>query len=166
MTGPDYSAVRSVKVAWRQIGVRVPHPSRLTLIAALHPHRALIIRRQKLARRGEYLVRQTSRATHGQSRGRPNWSSGGQTHHYPSPNAARTEYRFGLDGRSEAGDRRAWRRIVLGHVLAEQVVVVEEVVRVSGRRGSGSFGSDRTAGYAIGEERTSPWLEAIAGALP
>eukprot|EP00964_Phaeocystis_antarctica_P147127 scaffold113631_cov66-Phaeocystis_antarctica.AAC.1 len=26
-----------------------------------------------------------------------------------------------------------WRRIVLGHVLAEQVVVVEEVVRVSGR---------------------------------
>ena len=56
-----------------------------------------------------------------------------------------------------------WRRIVLGHVLAEQVVVVEEVVRVSGRRGSGSFGSDRTAGYAIGEERTSPWLEAIAG---
>ena len=56
-----------------------------------------------------------------------------------------------------------WRRIVLGHVLAEQVVVVEEVVRVSGRRGSGSFGSDRTAGYAIGEGRTSPWLEAIAG---
>eukprot|EP00964_Phaeocystis_antarctica_P010121 scaffold5543_cov39-Phaeocystis_antarctica.AAC.2 len=54
-------------------------------------------------------------------------------------------------------------RIVLGHVLAEQVVVVEEVVRVSGRRGSGSFGSDRTAGYAIGEDRTSPWLEAIAG---
>ena len=33
----------------------------------------------------------------------------------------------------------------------------------SGRRGSGSFGSDRTAGYAIGEDRTSPWLEAIAG---
>ena len=33
----------------------------------------------------------------------------------------------------------------------------------SGRRGSGSFGSDRTAGYAIGEGRTSPWLEAIAG---
>eukprot|EP00964_Phaeocystis_antarctica_P114077 scaffold78037_cov73-Phaeocystis_antarctica.AAC.3 len=51
-----------------------------------------------------------------------------------------------------------WRRIELGHVLAEQVVVVEEVVRVSGRRGSGSFGSDRTAGYAIGEGRTSPWL--------
>eukprot|EP00964_Phaeocystis_antarctica_P078587 scaffold48885_cov56-Phaeocystis_antarctica.AAC.2 len=43
------------------------------------------------------------------------------------------------------------------------VVRVEEVVRVSGRRSSGSFGSDRTAGYAIGEERTSPWLEAIAG---
>ena len=56
-----------------------------------------------------------------------------------------------------------WRRIVLGHVLAEQVVVVEEVVRVSGRRSSGSFGSGRTAGYAIGEGRTSPWLEAIAG---
>ena len=53
-----------------------------------------------------------------------------------------------------------WRRIVLGHVLAEQVVVVEEVVRVSGRRGSGSLGSGRTAGCAIGEERTSPWLEA------
>ena len=34
---------------------------------------------------------------------------------------------------------------------------------MSGRRGSGSFGSGRTAGYAIGEERTSPWLEAIAG---
>jgi len=36
---------------------------------------------------------------------------------------------------------------------------------VSGRRGSGSFGSGRTAGYAyaIGEGRTSPWLEAIAG---
>jgi len=38
---------------------------------------------------------------------------------------------------------------------------------VSGRRGSGSFGSGRThrslAGYAIGEDRTSPWLEAIAG---
>ena len=34
---------------------------------------------------------------------------------------------------------------------------------MSGRTGSGSFGSGRTAGYAIGEERTSPWLEAIAG---
>jgi len=36
---------------------------------------------------------------------------------------------------------------------------------VSGRTGtgSGSFGSGRTAGYAIGEGRTSPWLEAIAG---
>jgi hypothetical protein len=34
---------------------------------------------------------------------------------------------------------------------------------VSGRGGSGSFGSGRTAGYAIGEDRTSPWLEAIAG---
>ena len=34
---------------------------------------------------------------------------------------------------------------------------------MSGRRGSGSFGSGRTAGYAIGEGRTSPWLEAIAG---
>ena len=34
---------------------------------------------------------------------------------------------------------------------------------MSGRRGSGSFGSRRTAGYAIGEDRTSPWLEAIAG---
>ena len=36
-------------------------------------------------------------------------------------------------------------------------------VSLSGRRSSGSFGSDRTAGYAIGEERTSPWLEAITG---
>jgi hypothetical protein len=48
-----------------------------------------------------------------------------------------------------------WRMIVLGHVLAEQVVGVAEVararVRVSGRRSSGSFGSGRTAGYAIGE---------------
>jgi hypothetical protein len=34
---------------------------------------------------------------------------------------------------------------------------------VPGRGGSGSFGSGRTAGYAIGEDRTSPWLEAIAG---
>ena len=34
---------------------------------------------------------------------------------------------------------------------------------MSGRRGSGSFGSGRTAGYASGEDRTSPWLEAIAG---
>ena len=34
---------------------------------------------------------------------------------------------------------------------------------MSGRRVSGSFGSGRTAGYAIGEGRTSPWLEAIAG---
>ena len=34
---------------------------------------------------------------------------------------------------------------------------------MSGRTGSGSFGSGRTAGYAIGEDRTSPWLEAIAG---
>ena len=56
-----------------------------------------------------------------------------------------------------------WRRIVLGHVLAEHVVRIEAVVRVSGRRSSGSFGSGRTAGYAIGEGRTSPWLEAIAG---
>eukprot|EP00964_Phaeocystis_antarctica_P034033 scaffold19352_cov66-Phaeocystis_antarctica.AAC.3 len=40
------------------------------------------------------------------------------------------------------------------------VVRVEEVVRISGPRSSGSFGSDRTAGYAIGEGRTSPWLEA------
>ena len=43
---------------------------------------------------------------------------------------------------------RRWRRIVLGHVLAEHVVRVEEIVRVSGRRSSGSFGSDCTAGYA------------------
>jgi len=34
---------------------------------------------------------------------------------------------------------------------------------VSGRGGSGSFDSGRTAGYAIGEERTSTWLESIAG---
>ena len=31
------------------------------------------------------------------------------------------------------------------------------------RNRSGSLGSGRTAGYAIGEDRTSPWLEAIAG---
>ena len=37
---------------------------------------------------------------------------------------------------------------------------------MSGRGGSGSFGSGRTAGYAIGEGRTSPWLEAIAGRDP
>ena len=55
------------------------------------------------------------------------------------------------------------RRIVLGHVLAEHVVELEEVGPVSGRTSSGSFGSGRTAGYAIGEGRTSPWLEAIAG---
>ena len=37
---------------------------------------------------------------------------------------------------------------------------------MSGRRGSGSSlaaAARRTAGYAIGEDRTSPWLEAIAG---
>ena len=34
---------------------------------------------------------------------------------------------------------------------------------MSGRGGSGSFDSGRTAGYAIGEERTSTWLESIAG---
>ena len=46
-----------------------------------------------------------------------------------------------------------WRRSVRGHVLAEhEVVRVEQVVRVSGTRSSGSFGSDRTAGYAIGED--------------
>ena len=38
------------------------------------------------------------------------------------------------------------------------------VVRVSGRKGtSGSLGSGRSAGYAIGEERTSPRQRAIAG---
>ena len=34
---------------------------------------------------------------------------------------------------------------------------------MSCRASSGSFGSGRTAGYAIGEGRISPWLEAIAG---
>ena len=34
----------------------------------------------------------------------------------------------------------------------------------TGRKGtSGSLGSGRSAGYAIGEGRTSPWLRAIAG---
>ena len=49
--------------------------------------------------------------------------------------------------------------------MAEHVVELRGRARVwpSGRRGSGSFGSGRTAGYAIGEGRTSPWLEAIAG---
>ena len=56
-----------------------------------------------------------------------------------------------------------WRRIVLGDVLAEHVVELRGRARVSCRGGSGSFGSGRTAGYAIGEDRTSPWLEAIAG---
>ena len=37
------------------------------------------------------------------------------------------------------------------------------VVHVSSRIGSGSLGSGRSAGYAIGEERTSPRLRAIAG---
>ena len=32
------------------------------------------------------LDRQTDRETHGLSRGRPKWSSGGQTQNYPSPN--------------------------------------------------------------------------------
>ena len=84
-----------------------------------------------------------------------------------SPRVHRGEYLVNIGYGRRAAQKRVtggrWRRIVLGHVLAEQVVVVEEVVRVSGRRGSGSFGSDRTAGYAIGEGRTSPWLEAIAG---
>jgi len=60
-----------------------------------------------------------------------------------------------------------WRRIVLGDVLTEHVVELRGRARVSCRGGSGSFGSGRTAGYAIGEGyeegRTSPWLEAIAG---
>eukprot|EP00964_Phaeocystis_antarctica_P126826 scaffold90498_cov61-Phaeocystis_antarctica.AAC.1 len=64
---------------------------------------------------------------------------------------------------ARAGWPKGAAQVVLGHVLAKHVVVVEEVVRVSGRRSSGSFGSDRTAGYAIGEGRTSPWLEAITG---
>ena len=34
--------------------------------------------------------RQTDRETHGLSRVRPKWSSGGQTYNYPSPNAVRT----------------------------------------------------------------------------
>ena len=38
--------------------------------------------------RGAKTDRQTDRETHGLSRGRPKWSSGGQTHNYPSPNAA------------------------------------------------------------------------------
>ena len=41
-----------------------------------------------------------------------------------------------------------WRRIVLGDVLAEHVVELRGRARVvSGRGGSGSFGSGRTAGY-------------------
>ena len=43
-----------------------------------------------------------------------------------------------VEGPLTRGDRTAMGRIVLGHVLAEQVVVVEEVVRVSGPRSSGS----------------------------
>ena len=42
---------------------------------------------------------------------------------------------------------------MLGDLLAEQVVRLRGKLRVSGRRGSGSFGSDRTAGYVIGEDR-------------
>ena len=60
---------------------------------------------------------------------------------------------------------RRWRRIVLGDVLAEHVLELRGraraclAVEVAGVL----VGSGRTAGYAIGEGRTSPWLEAIAG---
>ena len=37
------------------------------------------------------------------------------------------------------------------------------VGHVTGPTGSGSLGSGRSAGYAVGEERTSPRLGAIAG---
>ena len=51
---------------------------------------------------------------------------------------------------------------MLGDVLAEHIVRIEEVVHVSGRRSNGSLGSGRTAGpYVIGEDWTSPWLEEI-----
>ena len=48
-----------------------------------------------------------------------------------------------------------WRRTVLGHVLAEHVVVVEVVVRVSGRRGSGSLPAAAPLGAGVKQEGTS-----------
>eukprot|EP00964_Phaeocystis_antarctica_P053497 scaffold31399_cov54-Phaeocystis_antarctica.AAC.1 len=56
------------------------------------------------------------------------------------------EYRRGRATQKRATGGR-WRRIVLGHVLAD-VVVVEEVVHVSGPRSSGSFGSDNRRGVS------------------
>jgi len=53
-----------------------------------------------------------------------------------------------------------WRRIVLGDVLAEHVVELRGLGPVSGRKGSGSFGSGRTAGYAI-VQRTEPGAEMV-----
>ena len=50
-----------------------------------------------------------------------------------------------------------WRRIVLGDLLAGQVVELRGSPHVSGRKGTrGSLGSGRSAGFAIGEDRTSP----------
>ena len=47
-------------------------------------------RRRKFACMQPNSDRQTDSETHGLGRGRPTWSSSGQTHIYPSPNAART----------------------------------------------------------------------------
>ena len=85
------------------------------------------------------------------------WRCGASAHAHAHARKGRT---------ARAGDRGGrWRRIVLGDVLAEHVLTrtKRQGPPVSGRRGSGSFGSGRTAGYGIGEGRTSPWLEAIAG---
>ena len=70
-------------------------------------------------------------------------------------------------GRSGAGFCARCERVMFISLVVNTYVVASrrlrgrlEVGRVSSRRGSGSFGTDHTAGYAIEEGRTSPWLEA------
>ena len=106
-------------------------------------------RRTSLTPHSSTLYSSTLALWGGVSRGEPTW-------------AAQQGGGAKPDEGKQGGGKKMLPRL-LGDVLAEHVVHVEEVVRVSGRRSSGSFGSGRTAGYAIGEDRTSPWLEAIAG---
>jgi hypothetical protein len=71
-----------------------------------------------------------------------------------------------VEGRRTAQERVTggrWRRIVLGDVLAEHVVELRGRARVTLAVGVAGVLAAATAGYAIGEGRTSPWLEAIAG---
>ena len=72
---------------WNQ-GLQRRGPLPDTEILELDAERSTLQRARGPAAARALLANQ--RETHGLSRGRPNWSSGGQTHNYPSPNAART----------------------------------------------------------------------------